>query len=84
MPESLKSLPDIVAPQKKKSSATSIPDGEQDDPKTRRISSISDSPGKMGRSVSVTSRMSTATYSGYPQPVFTENDSPLSTFLHIV
>jgi len=86
MLESLKSLPDIpAAPKKKKSSATSIADAEQlsdDDPKTRRISSISDAPGNMGRSVSVTSRMSTATYSGYPQPVFTENDSPLSTFLH--
>ena len=85
MLESLKSLPDIAAPPKKKSSATSIPDREQfsdDNPKTRRISSISDAPGNMGRSVSVTSRMSTATYSGYPQPVFTENDSPLSTFLH--
>lgn len=73
--ESLNSLPDNL-PRKKKSSST-IPEFE--DP----TNALSEAPANthMGRSVSVTSRMSAATYSGYPQPVFTENDSPLTTFL---
>lgn len=78
MLESLNSLPDNI-PRKKKSSST-VPEFE--DP-TRRTNTVSEVPAstRMGRSVSVTSRMSAATYSGYPQPVFTENDSPLTTFL---
>jgi len=75
MLESLNSLPDNQPPKKK--SSTSVM--EQFEEPKRRTSTASDM--HMGRSVSVSSRMSAATYSGYPQPVFTENDSPLSTFL---
>ena len=80
MLESLNSLPDNI-PRKKKSSSSMT--AEQFDDPTRRISTVSEAPPNMhmGRSVSVSSRMTSATYSGYPQPVFTENDSPLTTFL---
>ena len=80
MLESLNSLPDNI-PRKKKSTSSMI-SGQFENP-TRRISTASEAPANlhMGRSVSVSSRMSTATYSGYPQPVLTENDSPLTTFL---
>ena len=80
MLEYLNSLPDNI-PRKKKSSSSMA--AEQIDDPTRRISTASEaSPNMhMGRSVSVSSRMTSATYSGYPQPVFTENDSPLTTFL---
>ena len=82
MLESLNSLPDNL-PQKKKSSSSVIPEMESFEGPTRRISAVSEVPANthMGRSVSVSSRMSAATYSGYPQPVFSENDSPLTTFL---
>lgn len=82
MLESLNSLPDNL-PQKKKSSSSVIPGMEPFEGPTRRISAVSEAPANthMGRSVSVSSRMSAATYSGYPQPVFSENDSPLTTFL---
>ena len=82
MLESLNSLPDNL-PRKKKSSSSMIPGMEQFEGPTRRISAVSEAPANtnMGRSVSMSSRMSAATYSGYPQPVFSENDSPLTTFL---
>lgn len=80
MLESLNSLPDNI-PRKKKSSS-SVVQGQFEGP-TRRISTASEATANthMGRSVSMSSRMSAATYSGYPQPVLTENDSPLTTFL---
>ena len=80
MLESLNSLPDNI-PRKKKSTSSMI-SGQFENP-TRRISTASEIPvnPRMGRSVSVSSRMSVPTYSGYPQPVLTENDSPLTTFL---
>ena len=82
MLESLNSLPDNL-PQKKKSSSSVVPGVDQFEGQARRISTVSEGPAntQMGRSVSLSSRMSAITYSGYPQPVFSENDSPLTTFL---
>lgn len=78
--ESLNSLPDNPLPKKKSSSA--IPGMEQfEEQKRRSVSSEVPPNMHMGRSVSMSSRMSAATYSGYPQPVLAENDSPLTTFL---
>lgn len=79
MLESLNSLPDNQPP-KKKSLSSGM---EQFENPRRRISTASEAAANvhMRKSVSMSSRMSAATYSGYPQPVFTENDSPLTTFL---
>ena len=82
MLESLNSLPDNL-PRKKKSSLFVVPGMDQFEGQARRISTVSEGPAnaQMGKSVSLSSRMNTATYSGYPRSVFSENVSPLTKFL---